>query len=171
MYSMSDPLSVTASVIAVPQLGCAVAKGLYQIADEIGMAGLEVRLHAQEVDGFSKLLMRMQHTIDDLDWRTRRHEAAEIESHIGEVLTICQKTLQPMKDEIDHSLQPLLVRFRDSPIKLIQVALRIRWCFVSKGKIMFWRQFLQAQHRLLDTTLLQAIYVSNSATRSMKTNR
>lgn len=114
-------LSITASAIAVAQLGCAVAKDLYQIADDIGMAGLKVRLHAQYVGGFSRLLVRIQHTIDCLDLKTRRREAAELRSHIGRLLSTFRKILQPIKDEIECSRQPLLVRFHDSPTKLVKL--------------------------------------------------
>jgi hypothetical protein len=54
--AMADPLSLSATVIGIATTGFAVALGLYQIADGIGSAGREVRLYADEVGGFSKML-------------------------------------------------------------------------------------------------------------------
>jgi hypothetical protein len=46
---MADPLSITASILAVVIAGFKAAKGLYQLADGIGSAGMEARIYAEEI--------------------------------------------------------------------------------------------------------------------------
>jgi hypothetical protein len=62
---MADPLSVTASVIAVVTAGVAISKGLYQIAETMGSAGTDVRWYANDIrllttvlDGISDQLQK-----------------------------------------------------------------------------------------------------------------
>ncbi|OAA53443.1 hypothetical protein SPI_09371 [Niveomyces insectorum RCEF 264] len=162
---MADPLSITASVAGVAALGYSIAKGLYQIADDMSVAGLEVRVYANEIDSFAKLLLNVQSTVDGLTCSAA--EIAKIKTHIKEILDNCDRILKPLH-EVQEGLLPLLQRFRDSPSKMLQVALRIRWTFISKGKVLFYRELLQRQHQMLDTHLARATLVSVQS--AMRTN-
>ncbi|KAK3368307.1 hypothetical protein B0H63DRAFT_455092 [Podospora didyma] len=154
---MAEPLSLAASVAGVASVGYSIAKGLYQIADDMSVAGLEVRVYASEIDSFAKLLLHVQRTIDSLTCSAK--EIAEIKTQIRDILDNCDRILKPLHD-VQQALVPLLERFHDSPSKLLQVALRVRWAFVAKGKILFYRELLQRQHQMLDTHLARATLVS-----------
>lgn len=144
---MADPLSITASIVGIVTLGFQVAKGLYQIADGIGTAGEEVRLYAGEINEFSKLLAHIRTeilTTPDIPFDSR--------SLIKDVVDICDKVLEPL-----HCLQEILksffTRFKQSPKKLKQFALRVRWIFRDKRKLLFYLDALRSQHRILNTAL------------------
>ncbi len=154
---MSDPLSITASVAGVASLGYSIAKSLYQVADDMSVAGLEVRIYAKEIDAFAKLLLSVQRTVDGLTCSAE--ETAEIKIQVKEILENCDRILKKLQ-EVQKALLPLLQHFRDSPSKMLQVALRIRWTFVSRGKVLFYREVLQRQHQMLDTHLTRAMLIS-----------
>ena len=157
---MADPLSIAASVAGIAQLSFSIAKGLYSLADEMSLAGLEARIYAKEIDSFAKLLLNVQRTVDGLACSAR--EMAEIKTEINKILNTCAEILKPLQ-AVQEAVLPLLAHFRDSPSKLMQVALRIRWTFVSKGKVLFYRELLQRQHQILDTHLAMANLVSTKA--------
>jgi hypothetical protein len=118
--AMGDPLSLSASVIGIATTGFAVALGLYQIADGIGSAGREVRLYADEVGGFSKMLKMVGTQVlppSDI--------SSDEQSLIMDVMDICDRVLLPL-NRLQGTLQPLLVRFRQSSGKLRQFGLRVQ---------------------------------------------
>jgi ornithine cyclodeaminase/alanine dehydrogenase-like protein (mu-crystallin family) len=110
---MSDPLSIAASVLAVVGAGCQVAKGLYQLADGIRSAGIEVRVYADEVDSFTKLLQRIR---DQLLQRPAKSSTYE-DNLLQDIVDVCKRALGPI-DRIQETMNPLLIRFRYSPNKL-----------------------------------------------------
>ena len=145
---MADPLSITASILAVVVAGFKAAKGLYQLADGIGSAGMEARIYAEEINSFSKLLQR---TREQITQRSEQISSFE-ETLLREIINICDRVIRPING-IQESLNPILVRFRSSPSKLRSFGLRVQWMFCSKDKLLFYRGALRGQHRLLDTTL------------------
>jgi hypothetical protein len=144
---MADPLSITASVVGIVTLGFQVAKGLYQFADGIGSAGEEVRLYAGEINEFSKLLNHI---------RTQILESPNIpfdsRSLIRDVIDVCDKVLQPFH-RLQNTLHSFFTRFKQSPRKLKQFGLRVKWVFASKKKLLFYLEALRNQHRILNTAL------------------
>lgn len=128
---MTDPLSITASIVGLVTLGFQVVKGLYQIADAIGSAGEEVRLYAGEINRFSKLLNLIRAQIlatPDIAFDSR--------SLIKDVIDICHKVLQPFH-RLQNTLDAFLARFKQSPKKLKQFGFRVRWVFSDKRKLLF----------------------------------
>lgn len=153
---MSDLLSVTVGVGSVAALGLSIAKGLYEIADDMGTASQEVRIYADEVDGFVKLLLHIQTTMDETMCAVRK--VADIKVQVQTIVETCFGILKPL-EEIQKALSPLVQRFHNSPSKMTQVALRIRWIFSSKGKFVFYREMLNRQHRMLNSYLTAASLV------------
>lgn len=131
MIIVTDPLSITASIVGLVTLGFQVVKGLYQIADAIGSAGEEVRLYAGEINRFSKLLNLIRAQIlatPDIAFDSR--------SLIKDVIDICHKVLQPFH-RLQNTLDAFLARFKQSPKKLKQFGFRVRWVFSDKRKLLF----------------------------------
>lgn len=145
---MSDPLSIAASLAGIASTGFFIAKGLYQIADGIGSAGQEVRIYADEVGSFSKLLLKVRSELQQPSHGSHDDDV----SLVRDILEICEKALAPL-ERLQHTLKPLLVKFRQSSRKLRQFGLRVQWIFTSKAKLLFYRDLLRSQHRMLDTTL------------------
>ncbi|KAL1591703.1 hypothetical protein SLS60_011702 [Paraconiothyrium brasiliense] len=145
---MSDPLSVSASVLTVVGSGFAIAKELYQIADGIGSAGAQVRIYADEIRLFSELL---GHTRDELRNNSQRPRP-RAEHLIMDILHVFESVLEPPK-QLQATLNPLLLRFRSSPTRLLQIALRVRWLFSAKDKLLWYRESLKVLNGILNTTL------------------
>lgn len=152
---MSDPLSIATAVIGIAATGFTVAQGLYQIADGIGSAGKEVRIYADEIDAFSKLLKAVR-----AELLRPPPVSFDEQSLVNDVLDICDRVLLPL-NRLQNTLKPLLVRFNNSSGKLRQFGLRVQWFFSSKDKLLFYREALRAQHRILDTTLELMILQAN----------
>ncbi|KAK0733014.1 hypothetical protein B0T26DRAFT_745110 [Lasiosphaeria miniovina] len=144
---MADPLSIAASIAGVAAAGFAAAKGLYEIADGIGSAGVEVRVYGDEVASFSKFLYHVRSELV-------RSEgvSSEAQSLLGDTVHLYDRILHPFKGMLG-TLQPLLARFRGRESKLRQFGLRLQWVFRTKDKLVFYRSALNAQHRLLQTLL------------------
>jgi hypothetical protein len=106
-----------------------------------------VRLYADEVGSFSKMLKMVGTQVlppSDI--------SSDEQSLIMDVMDICDRVLLPL-NRLQGTLQPLLVRFRQSSGKLRQFGLRVQWYFSSKDKLLCYREALKAQHRVLDTIL------------------
>jgi hypothetical protein len=149
---MADPFSLTANIIAVTIAGFKVAKGLNTLADGIGSAGKEVRIYADEIDAFSKLLQRVKDLLHDTQSSRLPDSLFYEQSLLLDILGVCKRVLEPI-NRIQQKLTPLVGRFTDST-KGKNFALRIRWIFSSKEKLLFYRGALKEQHRLLNTTLV-----------------
>jgi hypothetical protein len=154
---MGDPLSVSASIVALVSAGVAVAKGLHQLADGIGSAGSEIRTYASEIGSFSKLLDVIKEEII----ARPQNVSSKAERLFEDIVDICGKVLDPI-NVLQASLNPLLVHFKDSPKRRQQIGLRIQWYFSTKDKLLFFRGALRNQHRLLDTTLAALTYLAAS---------
>jgi hypothetical protein len=136
---MMDPLSIAATALTIAAKGFAVAQSLYEIASGIGSAGREVRTYADEIDVFSKLLNAVREEV-----LRPLGTSLDEQSLVKDVLDICNRVLLPL-ESLQSTLKPLLVHFRNSPGKLHQFGLRIRWIFSSKGKLLFYRDALNWQ--------------------------
>jgi hypothetical protein len=152
---MADPLSITASIITLATVGFQIAKGLHQLANTIGTAGQEVRLYATEIDSFSKVLEMLRQEIT-----SRPHNLSSKAGRLFESLVdICGRALDPM-NRLQTNLNSMLVRFKDSPNKIRQFGLKIQWYFSAKDELLFYRDALRGQHRMLDTTLATLTYLA-----------
>ena len=126
---MAEPLSVTASSIAVATFSFQVAQGLYRIADGIGSSGKEVRDAAQEISAFSQLLMSIKTEVS----RPTSISLAE-QNLVHDVVEVCENILKPLQ-RLQNTLKPLLDRFHDSPGKIRQFGLRVQFVFSCKNKL------------------------------------
>jgi hypothetical protein len=145
---MSDPLSLTAAILAVVTAGFQVAKGLHQLADGIGSVGMEARIYAEEIDSFSKLLQRIKEQV-----LQQPEQFSSFEMNLlQDIVDVCKRVLHPI-NRIQQKLNPLLIKFRSSQSWLRAFGLRVQWIFSAKEKLLFYRGALRGQHRLLDTTL------------------
>jgi hypothetical protein len=144
---MSDPFSLAIGITKVATAGFQVAQGLYQIADGIGSAGLEVRFYAKEITSFSKVLQLIQEKIlrpagigsDDLGL-------------VKDITDICEDVLAPLT-RLQETLKPLLDRYRDSKKKIEQIGKRIHWYFSQKQKLLFYLEALRGHQHNLDSLL------------------
>ncbi|KAH7411875.1 hypothetical protein DE146DRAFT_732260 [Phaeosphaeria sp. MPI-PUGE-AT-0046c] len=145
---MAGPLSVTASVVAVVTAGVIIAKGLYQIADNMGSAGQEVRIYASDI----QLMASVLEGIGDQLQKKTRQSWSKAEGVIEDILNVCKNILGAM-DQIQATLVPLLVRYKDSNKKLRQVRAWVWWFFKYKDKMLSYRQNLHNLNVTLNTHL------------------
>lgn len=146
---MGDPIGIAASILTLISTGVKVAQGLYKLADGIGSAGQEVRVYADEIDNFSKLLQRVKSEIE----RAPSAIPNEQENLLRDIFGICERVLMPLKG-LQNALNHLTVKWKESPGKWKQFGMRVQWLFHKKDKLLFYRAALRGQHRLLDTALL-----------------
>ncbi|KAK1762671.1 hypothetical protein QBC33DRAFT_623432 [Phialemonium atrogriseum] len=83
----------------------------------------------------------------------------DLQSLIQDVVNNCERLLTPL-DNLKITLTSLLAHFRDSPGKFRQFGIRLQWIFTSKSNIVFYREALRGQHRILDITLQIMIYLT-----------
>jgi hypothetical protein len=145
---MSDPLSVSASILTVVAAGIAIAKGLHQIADGIASAGEQVRTYATRFYIFSNLLQE----IDEQLMKKPPQFWSRAEHLILEILDVCERVMEPIK-QIQKTLNSLLLRYANSPGKIRQISMRIYWLFRAKDKMLWHFASLEALTNLLNTTL------------------
>ncbi|KAL4875734.1 nucleoside phosphorylase domain-containing protein [Aspergillus karnatakaensis] len=144
---MAEAIGITASVIAIVTLGFQVAKGLYNVADQIGAAGAEVRMYAGEISDFAKLLNHIR-----TDILTLSNVPFNARTLIEDVTSVCDKVLQPFK-RLQSTLDAFATRFKHAPGKLRNLGVRVKWAFSRKKELLFYLGALRSQHRVLDTAL------------------
>jgi len=144
---MSDPFSVASGAAGIISLGFTIAQGLFQIAGGIGSAGQEIRIYAEEINAFSKLLRCVKTELE-----SSTDVSLDLQSLVKDVTDICDRVLTPL-DRLQNTLKPLLVRFKTSPGKIRQLGVRLQWVFTSKDKLLFYREALKGQYQILDTVL------------------
>lgn len=155
---MPDPVSIVTGIAGVVNTGFKAAQGLYQIADGIGSAGLEVRIYAKEITSFSKVLQLIKEKV------VRPAGVTEDELVlVKEITDICEEVLAPLV-RIQETLKPLLDRYKDSKKKFEQFGKRVHWYFSQKQKLLFYREALRGHRQNLDTVLAAMNY---DATRDM----
>jgi hypothetical protein len=99
---MADPLSITASILAVVGAEFKVAKGLHQLADGIGSAGVEVRVYTEEIDSFAKLLQRVREQIKQRPGQVSSFE----ENLLRDIIDVCDRVMRPING-LQEKLNPL----------------------------------------------------------------
>jgi hypothetical protein len=136
---MAEGIGLAASVIAVSQTAWAVAKGLYDLADEVGSAGEAVRIFANDFALFVENLKELGALLDSSPSVPRQTQSVTedlLEVAIDQIVQPFQRLLE--------DLQPLLVTWRDSPSRMKQLGLRLRWAFSYKTKVLFFHGALNA---------------------------
>lgn len=156
---MSDAFRIASGAAGIVSLGLTIAQGLFQIAEGIGSAGVEVRGYAEEINTFAKLLNHVRNELE-----SSNDVSADIQSLVNDVVDICGRVLQPL-DGLQKTLKPLLDHFGSSPSKIRQLGLRLQWVFSKKDKVLFYRAALKEQHRILDT-ILEVIILQRTRDRS-----
>ncbi|KAJ6440248.1 Complex 1 LYR protein [Purpureocillium lavendulum] len=144
---MADPFGIVSGSAGIISLGFTIAQGLLQIADAIGSAGREVRIYAEEINAFSKLLKYVR-----TELQSSTDIALDLQSLVNDVMDVCDRVLHPL-NVLQSTLKPLLTKFQVSPRKFRQLALRLQWTFTYKEKLTFYREVLRSQRGILDTTL------------------
>ncbi|KAF1953519.1 hypothetical protein CC80DRAFT_140879 [Byssothecium circinans] len=144
---MAEAIGLAASILTLTSASFKVAQSLYNIADSIGMAGLEFRACAEEISGFSRLLERVHELLKLISGIS-----PEDMSLLKDVFDIFHRVLKEFQ-WLQDTLAPLLVKYQDSPGKLRQLGLRICWTLSWKNLLHFYRDIVRAQHRNLDTAL------------------
>lgn len=136
---MAEAVGLAASVLSLAQTAWLVTKGLYDLADQIGSAGEAVRVFANDFEFFVENLRTLGKLLDDLPPVPRRAE-----STTEELLEVAlEQVVQPFQSLLTQ-LEPLLINWRNSPSRMRQLGLRIRWAFSQKSKVLFYHAALNA---------------------------
>lgn len=136
---MAEVIGLAASVIAVAQTAWTVAKGLHDLADEVGSAGEAVRVFANDFKFFVENLKELGELLDGLPSTSRKAESAT--QDLLEVAT--DQVVQPFQ-RLLRDLQPLLERWHESPSRMKQLGVRLQWAFSYKSKVLFFHGALNA---------------------------
>ncbi|ORY09361.1 hypothetical protein BCR34DRAFT_372595 [Clohesyomyces aquaticus] len=164
---MSDPLSITASILTLVSAGFAVAKGLHQLAESIGSAGKEIQIYADEINSLNKVLQNVREEIQRPETK-KAPSSSYAESLLRDIVEICECVLDPL-NRIQKILNPLLARLQNDAQKLSQFGARIQWLFKDKDKLLFYRHVLRSQKGLLDTMLLSLILRKTNESKTQNT--
>ena len=107
--------------------------------DEVGSAGEAVRIFANDFWLFVATVKTLGDLFDSLPPVSRR-----IQSTTEELLDVAmEQVVKPFQNMVVE-LEPLLVRWRDSPSRMMQLGLRLQWAFSYKSKILFYHSALNA---------------------------
>jgi len=136
---MAEAVGLAASVLGLAQTAWTVAKGLHDLADEVGSAGEAVRIFASDFWLFVETVKTLRTFLDDLPPVSRRTQ-----STTEELLEVAMEQVVEPFQELLVELEPLLVRWRDSPRRMKQLGLRIQWAFSCKSKVLFYHAALNA---------------------------
>lgn len=131
-------IGLIASVLAVAGAGFTVAKSLFSLANTIGGAGAEVRVFATDTAMFSQTL---EHLGEKL--RAMHSPSGPVLRTAEDLADVCKRTLEPLREQLE-SLEPLLERCRNSERVMYQFALRVRWAFKHRSKVLFYRRTLDS---------------------------
>jgi hypothetical protein len=153
-----DPLSMTASIIAVATLAFSVAKGLAQIEHPKRSTDQELLQFSTEVRSLADLFKMVGVAVSN---STGRH--LEDRSLFADLLHICNRVLEPL-NKLQKSLNTFNARFRDDRSKLTHLGVIIRWQFRTKDKLIVYREVLRWNHSVLDTLLQLVMFQSQSRT-------
>ncbi|KAL9110200.1 MAG: hypothetical protein Q9227_005261 [Pyrenula ochraceoflavens] len=136
---MAEAVGLAASVLTLAQIGWVVAKGLYNLADEVGSAGEAVRVFANDF----RLFVETIKTLGDL-FEGSPPASMRIHSTTEELLDVAtEQVVKPFQTMLAQ-LEPLLLKWRDSPRRMIQLGLRLQWAFRYKRKVLFYHSALNA---------------------------
>ncbi|KAK4200376.1 hypothetical protein QBC40DRAFT_71396 [Triangularia verruculosa] len=130
---MSDPLSITAGILAIVTAACASAKGLFQLVDSLRNAPKAIKDLNEHIMDVQQVLKALESTLQDQpDALVRAFERVGLKESIGACRTITEdfaKTLRryttnSAKDGISHRRVSLTVTFRKSKIATFQARLK-----------------------------------------------
>ena len=98
-----DPLSITASIIAVIQLTGSVVSAVYNYRKDVKSAPEDAAIIVQDLIGFSQILEKLLHIIEQ-EKSTKQTRLASLKDLVqpGGPLESCQKTLE----HLNAKLQP-----------------------------------------------------------------
>ncbi|KAM6511253.1 hypothetical protein FALCPG4_016255 [Fusarium falciforme] len=88
---MPDPFSIASGAAGIISLGFTTPQGLFQVADAIGSAGQEVRVYAEEMNAFSKLLNRVKGELPN-----STDVSIDLQSLVKDVIDVCGRVLTPL---------------------------------------------------------------------------
>lgn len=142
-----DPLSVSASIIAVATALYSVSRKLRSCAKSIAQAAKEVKAIAQDISAFSILLRSLRNTLDILN---------PLVSQAAEFWQTCYSLVTQAEDnvrEFDNFLEDLepLRGSRGRNLVTTTVA-RLRWAF-QKSDLLLLRSKLEASKSTLNLFL------------------
>lgn len=156
--TMVDPLSIAKGIEIIATTGFTVAQELYQIANGIGSAGVEVRIYSKDISSFSKVLLLIK------EKALRPNGVTSDELDLLKLVTdICEEVWAPLK-RIQETLKPLLEKYKNSNRKFEQIKKRVQWYFSQKQNLLFYREALRNHQHNLEIALAAMNY---SATRDM----
>ena len=136
---MAEAVGLAASILALAQAGWSVAKGLHDLADEVGSAGEAVRIFANDFSLFMETVETLGSLFDSLPPASRR-----IQSTTEELLDVAMEQIVTPFQAMLANLEPLLVRWSNSPSRMIQLGKRLQWAFSYKNKVLFYHSALNA---------------------------
>ena len=136
---MAEAVGLAASVLSVAQIAWTVAKGLHDLADEVGSAGEAVRIFANDFSLFVENIKKLGELLEGLPPTSRQAESAT-----EDLLEVALEQVVHPFQVLLRDLQPLLVRWHDSPSRMKQLGIRLQWAFSYKSKVLFFHGALNA---------------------------
>lgn len=152
---MVDPLSITASIVALIQVSLQVTVLIKEFRNEV--SGVEATLAGllSDVDGFQRVLESMKETIDENEINTNLHATG----HVGNHWKNLARSLNDGADAL-RKLQVLLysVNKKTSVLDAHRKQIRLK---SATGQISRYREQIQSSHSALQLSLSTIIlYVS-----------
>ena len=132
-------MALAAGVLALAQTGWHVSKGLFDLAAEVGTAGEAVRVFASDFWLFVETVRTLGDLLKRLPPVSRRAQ-----STTEELLEVALEQVVEPFQQLLSNLEPLLVRWRNSPNRMRQLGVRIQWAFSCKKKVLFYHAALNA---------------------------
>ncbi|KAJ9605202.1 oligomeric, coiled-coil, peripheral membrane protein [Cladophialophora chaetospira] len=142
-------IGIAASIIGIAGAAATIAKGLYQIASDIGSAGKQVRLIAQDTNAFSHALTNLGQLLNSGSASTERARAIA-----SDLIVLCKEILADSHTLL-KVLEPLI---KLTGRKWKRATLRVRWLF-EKSKFAVHRQSLEALKATLTLLVATMTYV------------
>ncbi len=136
---MAEAVGLAAGILVLAEIAWKVAKGLHDLADEVGSAGEAVRIFANDFGLFVETVKTLGDLFDGLPPVARRTQSTAEEL----VEVAMEQVVEPFQNLLTE-LAPLLVRWRDSPGRMRQLGVRIQWAFSCKSKVLFYHDALNA---------------------------
>ena len=136
---MAEAVGLAASVLGLAQTGWSVAKGLHDLAEEVSSAGEAVRIFANDF----WLFMETVETLGDLS-DSLPPMSGRIQSTTEELIDVAMEQVVKPFQHMIIELEPLLVKWRDSPNRMMQLGLRLQWAFSHKRRVLFYHSALNA---------------------------
>ena len=150
---MAEAVALAASALGLAQTGRNVAKGLFDLAGEDGTAGEAVGIFANDFQLFVETIKTVGTFLKTLPAVSRRAQ-----STTEELLEVALEQVVEPFQLLLSGLEPLLVRWKDSPSRMRQLGVRLQWAFSCKKKVLFYHAALNALKSNL-SLLLQSMSI------------